>query len=505
MATTQPPIARSCIGCPLYIKSRKYCLKLKTYVQNPYNPPCLYIVNYPQPINKKQQEKLNKALVYAVMKGDIEIVKKLIMIGADVNTKTENGDTPLHIAASKDHVDIFELLLNAGADPTFHNKQGLTPIHVACMNHNSRIIEFIQKKLDEGLNRNTICSIHLFLGLRSLKHGLLINHVLQILFFLAFFALIVLFQSKIDITNAGSAPAFALYNLVFIVSLINLDPIVSFSKWNPEFKPENSQKLVGVILLLWILWLMLFILLIGFPILLLPFIVVTNLLSIALVLDVERSLFKLSELTGRMEIKHRAKFFKNTSLLSLLGNISILLLYMVTYSAKNSAAFQFYQGVSTVFLFLYALIIFMDLKASFSLNKVINITMKILSNEIAKSYEIPQLLVRKLRYQGDLQFGAIGGPILDIKSQSRQDYMNQANPATSQRGDERYPTTKPSSLKVHEIAEELKRYQEYLQRLENLYREKKVSQQVYARLKEEYLKKIEELQNELNIYEIFET
>lgn len=34
-------VARSsCIGCPLYIKSRQYCLKLKTRVADPYSPPC---------------------------------------------------------------------------------------------------------------------------------------------------------------------------------------------------------------------------------------------------------------------------------------------------------------------------------------------------------------------------------------------------------------------------------------------------------------------------------
>jgi len=77
MATTQPPITRSCIGCPLYIKSQSYCLKLKTYIANPNNPPCLYLKNYPQPINKKQQEKLNKSLIKAVKKGDIEKSKNL--------------------------------------------------------------------------------------------------------------------------------------------------------------------------------------------------------------------------------------------------------------------------------------------------------------------------------------------------------------------------------------------------------------------------------------------
>jgi len=32
----------SCLNCPLYIASRSYCLKLKTKVQDPYNPPCRF-------------------------------------------------------------------------------------------------------------------------------------------------------------------------------------------------------------------------------------------------------------------------------------------------------------------------------------------------------------------------------------------------------------------------------------------------------------------------------
>jgi len=38
------PARSSCVGCPLYIKSRSYCLKLKTTVQDPYNPPCRILV-----------------------------------------------------------------------------------------------------------------------------------------------------------------------------------------------------------------------------------------------------------------------------------------------------------------------------------------------------------------------------------------------------------------------------------------------------------------------------
>jgi len=384
--------------------------------------------------------------------------------------------------------------LNAGADPTIRNEQGLTPIDVACRNHNSKIIELIQKKLDGGLNRNTICSIHLFLGLKSLKQGLLIKHALQILFFLTFFVLIVLFQSKIDIRELRAV--ITLYNLIFIFSVTYMfTSIVSFSYWNPEINPKSAHILAGVIFLL---WLMLYFLLIGFPILLLPSIIVINLLFIVFVVVIARSLFKLSELTGILEIKPQAKSFTIRTFLSLLSNISISLLYMVTYSAKNSAVFHFYQAVSTAFIFLYALITFVNLEASFSLYKISKMTMKIFSSEFARSYKITQLLARKLMYQRDLHFGAMSGLVSARESQSIHNYGNLADHITLRNEHERYTTTNISSPKAHEVAKELKRYQEYLERLENLYREKKVSQQVYVKLKEEYLRKIEELRKELH-------
>ena len=45
-----------------------------------------------------------------------EIVELLIAEGADVNTKDEDGETPLHLAALRGHKEIVELLIAAGAD-----------------------------------------------------------------------------------------------------------------------------------------------------------------------------------------------------------------------------------------------------------------------------------------------------------------------------------------------------------------------------------------------------
>ncbi|THD66331.1 ankyrin repeat domain-containing protein [Robertkochia marina] len=52
---------------------------------------------------------------FAIAKGDIEMVKKLIDLGADVNARSR-GMTPLMYAAKYNRVEIINLLLKNGAD-----------------------------------------------------------------------------------------------------------------------------------------------------------------------------------------------------------------------------------------------------------------------------------------------------------------------------------------------------------------------------------------------------
>ncbi len=61
----------------------------------------------------------------SIAKGDIETVKKLINLGADVNRKS-NGMTPAMYAAKYNRVDILKLLISKGAKLKVKSDKGMT-------------------------------------------------------------------------------------------------------------------------------------------------------------------------------------------------------------------------------------------------------------------------------------------------------------------------------------------------------------------------------------------
>ena len=61
----------------------------------------------------------------------MEVVKKLIQAGGNVNEQNERGRTPLHHASENGHVEVITALLAAGADITIKNRDGKTPHDVA--------------------------------------------------------------------------------------------------------------------------------------------------------------------------------------------------------------------------------------------------------------------------------------------------------------------------------------------------------------------------------------
>lgn len=64
--------------------------------------------------------------------GTAAVVETAINNGADVNTRNENGDTPLTLAAelNTDH-KVLEVLLKAGANVEARNEENSTPLHLS--------------------------------------------------------------------------------------------------------------------------------------------------------------------------------------------------------------------------------------------------------------------------------------------------------------------------------------------------------------------------------------
>jgi hypothetical protein len=70
-------------------------------------------------------------LMHAVHKGQEGSVRVLLQYGADVNGRTENGNTALIEAAGYGYAEIVAILLEAGATPDVRDRDGYTALNAA--------------------------------------------------------------------------------------------------------------------------------------------------------------------------------------------------------------------------------------------------------------------------------------------------------------------------------------------------------------------------------------
>lgn len=83
-------------------------------------------------------------LCNAICKGEIDIVKKFVEYGADVN-ETSNGLTPLMLAARYNNVAIMEFLIEKGAKVNAKNENGYTALKYAEMSNAHEAVTFLKK------------------------------------------------------------------------------------------------------------------------------------------------------------------------------------------------------------------------------------------------------------------------------------------------------------------------------------------------------------------------
>jgi ankyrin repeat protein len=78
-----------------------------------------------------------------------EIVETLISVGAEVNVSDKSRNTPLIIAARKKNTPLVQLLLSQGADINAVNKKGYTALHYALEKQDENLSEYL---LENGID-----------------------------------------------------------------------------------------------------------------------------------------------------------------------------------------------------------------------------------------------------------------------------------------------------------------------------------------------------------------
>jgi ankyrin repeat protein len=96
--------------------------------------------------------------------GKIEQVRQLLLEGVDVNTISDDGNTPLHAAAIWGHKDVAEVLLSRGADVHAKESNGMTPLHFAATGDHTdlAVLLIVRTSMRRPATDGRPCTLRLF-------------------------------------------------------------------------------------------------------------------------------------------------------------------------------------------------------------------------------------------------------------------------------------------------------------------------------------------------------
>ena len=94
-------------------------------------------------VNQKILVGFASPLHYAIDIGDINVIRKLIALGYDLNQEDLKGNSAMHIAVLKNRFDIVTELAKYGANPNHKNKQFKRPINLALDRKNYKMANLL--------------------------------------------------------------------------------------------------------------------------------------------------------------------------------------------------------------------------------------------------------------------------------------------------------------------------------------------------------------------------
>ena len=96
-------------------------------------------------VNGKNRGCLTPLHWAAYENADVEAVKHLVSLGANIHAEDKDGNTALHLAARNNvNVEVAKFLVSEGANVHAEDQYGLTPLHWAAgWNENNAVVRFL--------------------------------------------------------------------------------------------------------------------------------------------------------------------------------------------------------------------------------------------------------------------------------------------------------------------------------------------------------------------------
>jgi len=109
-------------------------------------------------IADRSRQEVNRGLLVAALMGHKETAKALLDRGAEIDSRAEDGRTPLMLAASKGNTDLVSFFLHEGADPSLTDKSGNTAASLASAKGSREVASLLRSAPPPSAGGSTVNS-----------------------------------------------------------------------------------------------------------------------------------------------------------------------------------------------------------------------------------------------------------------------------------------------------------------------------------------------------------